>query len=55
MSIPKKDIEPEIDPAEDDEEASLPQADETGLTIEPAGEDEGSLAAGRAAILRYAT
>src|SRR3974390_1278025 len=48
MNVPKKDIEPEIEPAEpaesteEDEEQSLPEA------------DEGSLADGRAAIIHYA-
>ena len=54
MSVPKKDIVPEIESAEEDEEASLPQSDE----IDPAnGGEQGvehSLAAGRDAVLRYA-
>ena len=47
MNGRKTDIDPEIDPAEEDEEASLPEAEES--------EDSapGSLARGRAAILRY--
>jgi excinuclease ABC subunit C len=53
MSIPKKDIEPEIEIAEADDESSLPQTDEIeAAATEPRGEE--SLAAGRDAILRYA-
>jgi excinuclease ABC subunit C len=53
MSAPKKDVEPELDIAEDDEESSLPEVAETAGER---GEEEegGSLADGRAAILRYA-
>src|SRR5215469_8189848 len=52
MSVPKKDVEPEII-ADDDEEQSLPEAAEAEAGA--GGEEEdGSLAAGRAAILRYA-
>jgi excinuclease ABC subunit C len=53
MSVPKKDIEPEIASVGEDEESSLPQTDD----IEAAsaeGRGEESLAAGRDAILRYA-
>ena len=51
MSIPKKDVEIEI--VEEDDELSLPQIDEFEAAVtEPRG--EGSLAAGRDAILRYA-
>ena len=51
MSIPKKDVEIEI--VEEDDESSLPQTDEFEAAVtEPRG--EGSLAAGRDAILRYA-
>jgi excinuclease ABC subunit C len=53
MSAPKKDVEPEVDIAEDDEEQSLP--DSTEAEVGDGGEQEdGSLAAGRTAILRYA-
>ena len=53
MSVRKKDVEPEVDIAEDDEEQSLPDA--TEAEVGDGGEQEdGSLAAGRAAILRYA-
>ncbi len=53
MSVPKKDIEPEIEIVEEDEESSLP---ETEANDAAAADDqvEDSLAAGRAAILRYA-
>jgi excinuclease ABC subunit C len=54
MGIPKKDIEPEIEAVEDDEEPSLPQADEVDLADSRADEDDSSLAAGRDAILHYA-
>ncbi len=54
MSVPKKDIESEIENAEEDEEASLPQSDEIDLANGGAEEADSSLAAGRAAILRYA-
>jgi excinuclease ABC subunit C len=53
MSVPKKDVEPEIDIAEDDEEQSLPDAVEAEAD-DRLGQEDGSLAAGRAAILRYA-
>jgi excinuclease ABC subunit C len=53
MNVPKKDIEPEIESAEEDEEASLPQSDEIGLANDSAEEADSSLAAGRAAILHY--
>jgi excinuclease ABC subunit C len=53
MSIPKKDIEPEIEIVEADDESSLPQTDEIeAAATGPRGEE--SLAAGRDAILRYA-
>ena len=52
MSAPKKDVEPEIDIAEEDEEPSLPEVAETAG--ERGEEEGGSLADGRAAILRYA-
>jgi excinuclease ABC subunit C len=53
MSVPKKDVEPEVDIAEDDEEQSLPDAAEAEADDRLSQED-GSLAAGRSAILRYA-
>ncbi len=53
MSVPKKDIEPEIEIVEEDEETSLPEADETAAK-DRAEREEDSLSAGRAAILRYA-
>jgi excinuclease ABC subunit C len=53
MSVPKKDIEPDVD-IEEDDEPSLPQAEDTDAPL--AGEAGGdSLAAGRDAILRYVT
>jgi excinuclease ABC subunit C len=56
MSIRKKDkdVEPEIEVGEDDEEPSLPEVEEVDAPTDRVGEDEGSLAAGRAAILRHA-
>ncbi|MFY9894759.1 MAG: excinuclease ABC subunit UvrC [Xanthobacteraceae bacterium] len=53
MSVPKKDIEPEIEIVEEDEESSLPEAEASDVS---AADDqvEDSLGAGRAAILRYA-
>jgi len=54
MNVPKKDIEPEIESTEEDEEASLPQSDEIDLANDSAEEADSSLAAGRAAILHYA-
>ena len=53
MSVPKKDIEPEIEIVEEDEESSLPETEENDAA---AADDqiEDSFAAGRAAILRYA-
>ncbi len=56
MSVPKKDIEPEepeAEIAEEEDEQSLPLADESGPVQLRLEEDEGSLAAGRAAIIRY--
>ncbi|HVX91725.1 MAG TPA: excinuclease ABC subunit UvrC [Xanthobacteraceae bacterium] len=52
MSGPKKNIEPEIDLADEEEEATLPElpASEVDLAAAP----EGSLAAGRAVIARHA-
>jgi excinuclease ABC subunit C len=52
MSVPKKDIEPEIE-IEEDEEPSLPQAEETEAAAIGERTDD-SLAAGRDAILHYA-
>ncbi len=52
MSVPKKDIEPDVDIEEDDEPSLPPAEDQEALNAEAAGDD--SLAAGRAAILRYA-
>ena len=52
MSVPKKEIEPELDIAEEDDEASLPEAEEAAPSS--ADQIEGSLADGRAAIIHYA-
>jgi len=57
MSVPKKDIEPEVESIENDEEAALPEADEAapaGPDARGANEDDSSLAAGRDAIVRFA-
>jgi excinuclease ABC subunit C len=60
MNVPKKDIEPEIEPAEaiesaeEDEEQSLPEADAADAADIGADAGEGSLAEGRDAIVRYA-
>jgi excinuclease ABC subunit C len=52
MADPKKNIDPEIDLVEEDEEPSLPESEDLiDLSTEPPA---GTLAAGRAAILRYA-
>jgi len=52
MSVPKKDIEPDVD-IEEDDEPSLPQAEDADAPL--AGEGSGdSLAAGRDAISHYA-
>jgi excinuclease ABC subunit C len=51
MGAPKKDVEPEIDIAEEDEESSLPVVE---TAAEPGEEEDASLADGRAAIIRYA-
>ena len=54
MNVPKKDLEPEIDLAEDEEdEQPLPLVDESGPVELRLDEDENSLAAGRDAILLY--
>jgi excinuclease ABC subunit C len=52
MSVPKKDIEPEIE-IEEDEEPSLPPMEEMVAAV-PGEPADDSLAAGRDAILRYA-
>ncbi len=52
MSVPKKDIEPETE-LDDDEEQSLPLAEESGPVELHLDEDENSLAAGRDAVLHY--
>ncbi len=52
MSVPKKDIEPDVE-IEEDDEPSLPPAEQLeAFGAEPVGDD--SLAAGRAAIVHYA-
>jgi excinuclease ABC subunit C len=56
MSVPKKDIEktdlePETDPVDDDDELSLPEADEAETAKLSLEEEPGSLAAGRDAIV----
>ena len=52
-SVPKPDIAPEAEIVEEDEEQSLPLPEEQAAKLR-FDEDEGSLAAGRAAILYYA-
>jgi excinuclease ABC subunit C len=54
MSVPKTDIAPEAELAEDEDEPSLPLPEETGSAELSLDDSEGSLAAGRAAIIRYA-
>jgi excinuclease ABC subunit C len=54
MSTPKTEIAPEADIVEEDDEQSLPQADEADAAKLALDEEQGSLAAGRAAIVRYA-
>ena len=54
MSTPKPEIAPESEIVEEDDEPSLPQPDETEAAQRSIDEGPGSLAAGRAAILRYA-
>jgi excinuclease ABC subunit C len=52
MNGPKKNLDPEINPPEEDEEASLPEVEDASNF---AGESPvGTLAAGRAAVMRYA-
>ena len=51
-SVPKPELAPEAEIVEEDEEQSLPQPEEEAAKLR-FDEDEGSLAAGRAAILRY--
>jgi excinuclease ABC subunit C len=53
-SIPKPDIAPEAEIAEQDEEQSLPLPDEEKPPKLRFDEEQGSLAAGRAAIVHYA-
>jgi excinuclease ABC subunit C len=52
MSVPKKDIEPDVEIEEDDEPSLPSPEDQEALHAEVAGDD--SLAAGRAAVLQYA-
>jgi excinuclease ABC subunit C len=53
MSTPKPEIAPESEPVEEDDEQSLPQPDEMEAATPSFEDDTDSLAAGRAAILRY--
>jgi len=53
MSVPKKDLEPEIEIVEEDEEPSLPPADDSAAGGRLDDREQESLAAGRAAIIRY--
>jgi len=52
-SVPKPDVAPEAEIVEEDEEQSLPQPEEQAAKLR-FDEDEGSLAAGRAAVLHNA-
>jgi len=52
MATVKKDLEPEIDLKDEDEESSLPQLEDTPLDL--AATEAGGLAAGRAAIIAHA-
>jgi excinuclease ABC subunit C len=52
MSVPKKDIEPDVEIEEDDEPSLPSPEDQEALNAEVAGDD--SLAAGRATVLQYA-
>jgi excinuclease ABC subunit C len=56
MSDPKKEIEPEpqLEVAEEDDEQSLPEAEEGDSARITLDQDDTSLAAGRAAIIHYA-
>ena len=54
MSIPKPELSPETDIVEDDDEQSLPRADEAEPATLALDEQHHSLAAGRAAIARCA-
>ena len=54
MSTPKPEIAPEADIVEEDDEQSLPQPDEPDAAKLAFDEEQGSLAAGRAAIVHYA-
>jgi excinuclease ABC subunit C len=53
MNVPKKDIEPETDIVEEDDEATLPAVEDVE-TASVNGRADDSLAAGRAAILAFA-
>ena len=54
MNVPKKDADRDIESMEEDEEASLPLADEDDAAVEDISGEGGSLALGRAAVLHYA-
>src|SRR6204780_1978301 len=55
MSVPKKDIEPETELVEDDDEQTLPDAEEAEAGKLALEEEPGALAAGRDAILAAIT
>jgi excinuclease ABC subunit C len=54
MNVPKKDLDRDVESVEEDEEASLPLADEADAATENLGGEGESLALGRAAVLHYA-
>jgi len=54
MSVPKPEIAPETEIIEEDDEQSLPPADEAEAAALSFDDEQGSLAAGRAAIVHYA-
>jgi excinuclease ABC subunit C len=54
MSVPKPEIAPEPDIVEDDDEPSLPQPDEIDAAKLSFEDEQGSMAAGRAAIVHFA-
>src|SRR5271167_3209645 len=54
MSVPKPEIAPETEIIEEDDEQSLPPADEMEAAALNFDDEQGSLAVGRAAIVHYA-
>ncbi len=53
MSVPKREIEPEIEALEEEDEQALPEPEEADAAALALAQEPGALAAGRAAVLHY--